>query len=62
MSDPVMSGLDPTLPLEVFENTTISTGGDSSLYNLNVFYNVRNSVLSIDRIKTTALTQTLLGG
>jgi hypothetical protein len=38
--DPVMSGLDPTLPLEPFGNTTEATGGDSRLYNLNVFYNV----------------------
>ena len=38
--DPVSSGLDPTLPLEAFTNTTDATGGDSRLYNLNVFYNV----------------------
>jgi Amt family ammonium transporter len=38
--DPVSSGLDPTLPLETFGNTTDPTGGDSRLYNLNVFYNV----------------------
>lgn len=38
--DPVTSGLDPTLPLETFGNTTVATGGDSRLYNLNVFYNV----------------------
>ncbi|KAF1841161.1 ammonium transporter-like protein [Cucurbitaria berberidis CBS 394.84] len=37
--DPVSSGLDPTLPLEAFNNATIATGGDSRLYNLNVFYN-----------------------
>ncbi|KAH9870662.1 ammonium transporter Amt1 [Plenodomus lingam] len=37
--DPVSSGLDPTLPLETFTNTSIATGGDSRLYNLNVFYN-----------------------
>lgn len=37
--DPVSSGLDPTLPLEPFGNTTDATGGDSRLYNLNVFYN-----------------------
>jgi hypothetical protein len=37
--DPVSSGLDPTLPLEVYNNVT-GTGGDSRLYNLNVFYNV----------------------
>jgi Amt family ammonium transporter len=36
----VTSGLDPTLPLETFQNTTVPTGGDSTLYNLNVFYNV----------------------
>lgn len=34
------SGLDPTLPLEAFRNTTSPAGGDSRLYNLNVFYNV----------------------
>lgn len=38
--DPVTSGLDPTVPLETFANTSIPTGGDSRLYNLNVFYNV----------------------
>ena len=38
--EPVTSGLDPTAPLETFANTTIPTGGDSRLYNLNVFYNV----------------------
>jgi len=41
--DPVSSGLDPTLPLEPFRNTTDATGGDSRLYNLNVFYNVSYS-------------------
>ena len=40
MATPVTSGMDPTTPLEVFGNTTIATGGDSLLYNLNVFYNV----------------------
>jgi hypothetical protein len=38
--DPVTSGLDPTVPLQTFANTTIPTGGDSRLYNLNVFYSV----------------------
>lgn len=38
--DPVTSGADPTTPLEIFANGTIATGGDSKLYNLNVFYNV----------------------
>jgi hypothetical protein len=38
--DPVSSGLDPTVPLEPFGNITEATGGDSRLYNLNVFYNV----------------------
>jgi Amt family ammonium transporter len=38
--DPVTSGMDPTLPLEAFANTTSPTGGDSLAYNLNVFYNV----------------------
>lgn len=38
--DPVSSGADPTTPLESFNNATISTGGDSKLYNLNVFYDV----------------------
>ena len=38
--DPVTSGMDPTVPLEAFANSTYSTGGDSRLYNLNVFYNV----------------------
>jgi hypothetical protein len=38
--DPVSSGLDPTTPLEAFNNATIATGGDSKLYNLNVFYDV----------------------
>lgn len=33
--------MDPTTPLETFENTTIATGGDSKEYNLNVFYNVK---------------------
>ncbi|KAL7772007.1 hypothetical protein CFE70_001960 [Pyrenophora teres f. teres 0-1] len=37
--DPGTSGNDPTLPLEAFANTTYTTGGDSKLYNLNVFYN-----------------------
>jgi hypothetical protein len=32
--------MDPTVPLEAFNNATIATGGDSRLYNLNVFYNV----------------------
>lgn len=39
MKDGVTSGQFPTTPLEDFQNTTVSTGGDSSLYNLNVFYN-----------------------
>lgn len=38
--DPVTSGLDPTAPLEPFANTSTPTGGDSRLYNLNVFYSV----------------------
>jgi ammonium transporter, Amt family len=38
--DPVSSGLDPTLPIEAFNNQTDVNGGDSRLYNLNVFYNV----------------------
>lgn len=38
--DPVTSGADPTTPLEAFNNATIATGGDSKLYNLNVFYDV----------------------
>lgn len=38
--DPVTSGMDPTVALEPFTNTSIPTGGDSRLYNLNVFYNV----------------------
>ena len=38
--EPVTSGLDPTVPLETFANASIPTGGDSRLYNLNVFYNV----------------------
>ncbi|KAJ4296540.1 ammonium transporter Amt1 [Kalmusia sp. IMI 367209] len=37
--DPVLSGVDPTTPLEAFNNLTIPTGGDSKLNNLNVFYN-----------------------
>lgn len=36
--DPVTSGADPTTPLEAFNNATVATGGDSRLYNLNVFY------------------------
>lgn len=39
MSDPVDSGMFPTTPLEPFGNDTVATGGDSTLYNLNVFYN-----------------------
>jgi hypothetical protein len=31
----------PYVPLQPFTNDTIATGGDSLLYNLNVFYNVR---------------------
>lgn len=38
--NPVTSGQDPTVPLEPFTNTTSATGGDSRLYNLNVFYSV----------------------
>lgn len=38
--DPVSSGMDPTTPLEAFNNATIATGGDSKLYDLNVFYDV----------------------
>ncbi len=38
--DPVSSGSDPTTPIEAFNNATIATGGDSKLYNLNVFYDV----------------------
>jgi Amt family ammonium transporter len=41
--DPVTSGADPTTPLEVFNNATDVNGGDSTLYNLNVFYNVSRS-------------------
>lgn len=41
--DPVTSGADPTTPLETFNNATIATGGDSKLYNLNVFYDVSES-------------------
>ena len=41
--DPVTSGTDPTTPLETFNNATIATGGDSKLYNLNVFYDVSES-------------------
>ncbi|KAF2002780.1 ammonium transporter [Amniculicola lignicola CBS 123094] len=37
--DPVDSGLYPTTPLEEFLNTTDANGGNSQLYNLNVFYN-----------------------
>ncbi|KAF2866744.1 ammonium transporter AmtB-like domain-containing protein [Massariosphaeria phaeospora] len=37
--DPVTSGLEPTTPLEAFGNTTDAAGGDSKVYNLNVFYN-----------------------
>ncbi|KAF2745560.1 ammonium transporter-like protein [Sporormia fimetaria CBS 119925] len=37
--DPVTSGMDPTTPLEPFKNATNANGGDSMLYNLNVFYN-----------------------
>jgi Amt family ammonium transporter len=38
--DPVTSGSDPTTPLQAFANATDINGGDSKLYNLNVFYNV----------------------
>ena len=34
------SGMDPTTPLQVFQNLTVPTGGDSKLENLNVYYNV----------------------
>ncbi|KAF2263987.1 ammonium transporter-like protein [Lojkania enalia] len=37
--DPVTSGSDVTTPLEVYNNATDPNGGDSTLYNLNVFYN-----------------------
>ena len=46
MADPVNTGLDTTLPLETFNNVTIATGGDSKLYNLNVFYNVGSRLAS----------------
>lgn len=36
--DPVESGLQPITPLESFNNLTDANGGDSRLYNLNVFY------------------------
>lgn len=39
MADPSSSGMDPTVLLVPFENTTSPTGGDSRLDNLNVFYN-----------------------
>lgn len=42
--EPVSSGLDPTTPLEAYNNATDANGGDSRLYNLNVFYNVRRPV------------------
>lgn len=45
--DPVVSGADPTTPLEAYANGTLATGGDSKLYNLNVFYNVSFSVLGV---------------
>lgn len=48
--DPVSSGADPTTPLEAFNNATIATGGDSKLYNLNVFYDVswsRDELLNV---------------
>lgn len=38
--EPVSSGSDPTTPLEIFKNVTDINGGDSTMYNLNVFYNV----------------------
>jgi Amt family ammonium transporter len=44
--DPVSSGLDPTVPLEAYNNGT-STGGDSRLYNLNVFYNVSLGIVGV---------------
>lgn len=31
----------PYVPLQPFNNGSIATGGDSLLYDLNVFYNVR---------------------
>jgi Amt family ammonium transporter len=39
--DPVLSGADPTTPLEAFNNKTDPAGGDSQIYDLNVFYQVR---------------------
>ena len=36
--DPVTSGSDVTTPLQAFGNTTEPAGGDSRLYDLNVFY------------------------
>ena len=42
--DPVSSGADVTTPKQVFptegDNATYATGGDSRLYDLNVFYDV----------------------
>lgn len=51
--DPVTSGMDPTTPLEAFNNATDAAGGDSKIYNLNVFYNV--SVDSIARWRVATL-------
>ena len=45
--DPVTSGLDPTTPLEAFNNLTDANGGDSRLYNLNVFYNVSSLTFGV---------------
>lgn len=47
--DPVLSGMDPTTPLEVFNNLTDANGGDSRLYNLNVFYNVSSPQISTSK-------------
>lgn len=37
--DPTSNGADPTLPLQVYNATSV-TGGDSRIDNLNVYYNV----------------------
>jgi Amt family ammonium transporter len=49
MATPGDSGLYPTTPLEEFKNVTDAAGGDSTLYNLNVFYNVSDASLSESR-------------
>ena len=47
MATPVDSGMFPTTPMEDFNNSTDPAGGDSLLYNLNVFYNVSAAVFRI---------------